>query len=303
MIGAAVGYPAHLIAPFIESLRRAGYRGDVALVVDRRLARVGKRDPLFRDVAFITAMQWVPMLFGLLGQGRRRRLFPLWRAVSIVAWTVLATMRGLLRPPLWLVGALLPPTESRFLVFERYLAGADYDRVLISDVRDVLFQRDPFETLPARGLAVSIESRQLTLTSEAHNAAWLRLAYGAEVLERIGERPVSCSGVTTGDRDAVRRYLRLMCREILRLPWRALGRSGVDQAVHNYLLWTGQLGDVHALETLAGPVATLGAMPDGQFRFDVRGRLIDDDGHVIAVVHQYDRIPGMKEKLLNAADG
>jgi hypothetical protein len=300
VMGAAVGYGRDRIAPFLTTLRKCGYRGDVLLLVDRRLVSQASADPLFEGVSLLAVPQWLPVRFGLFGGGRRSKLLPAYRLFNAIAWTFarLCLRAGIL--PARVAGLLLPPTESRFLVFRECLRASGHRRVLISDVRDVVFQRDPFSQLPPAGLCVSMEVPTLTLSSEPHNARWLQLVYGQSVLEAIGSRPISCSGVTAGSRESVTHYLEAMAGEMLRMPLRAVGHSGVDQGIHNHLLWSGALGEVIPLETFASAVATLGIASESELRFDAQDRLLNRDGGVIAIVHQYDRIPRAREALLRA---
>jgi hypothetical protein len=190
--------------------------------------------------------------------------------------------------------------DARFFHFLRFLQRHPYERVLITDVRDVLFQRDPFADLPREGLAVSIETRRYTIATEPHNRTWLAEAFGPELVERIGASPVSCVGVTCGDIRAMSDYLHLMTTEMRQLSAKVARRGGADTAIHNALLWTGQLGNVHRLETLASPVATLNGIPAEEAKLSPRGTLLNTDGSEPSVVHQYDRVPELAASLLRA---
>ena len=299
VMGAAVGYTRDRIAPFLVSLRRSGYRGDVLLLVDRTLAAQSD-DPLFSDVQLLAVPQWLATRLKLFGRSRRARLLPFYRALNAVAWI---GARGGIRAgllPVRLAGLLLPPTESRFLFFHDFLRRRSYRRLLLTDTRDVLFQRDPFAQLDCDGLLVSFEAPALRLSDEPHNERWIRLAFGERGLAAVGSRRIACSGVTAGNGTAMARYLTAMTTALLRMPLRAVGESGVDQGIHNYLLWTGALGEVRSLEPLASAVATLGAMADADLHFDAAGRLLNRDGSIPAVVHQYDRIPRAIDTLLGA---
>ena len=305
VMGAAIGYKSEQIAPFLISLQKTGYRGDVVLLVDPSLARREQASPLFRGVRLIPVRQWIPVRLGLFkGRGRRLLFHAVWRPLQATLWCAIRLLDLLPlgagrchRLQVALACIVSPPTETRYLYYRTFLQRHCYGRVLLTDVRDVLFQTDPFEHLPPRHLGVSMEAESLTVAGEHYNAKWIRMAYGPAMLKKIGDRPISCSGVTYADANAIERYLNLMVREILRLNFRAAGQSGVDQGIHNMLLWTGQLGEVFRLESLASPVATLGGVESGVLSFDAQGRLTNRDGSIVSVVHQYDRTPELRGKL------
>jgi hypothetical protein len=164
-------------------------------------------------------------------------------------------------------------------------------------VRDVVFQRDPFLDLPRHGLAVSIETDAYTVASEPHNAMWVERVYGSGMLARIGDERVSCVGVTYGDGPAMSDYLRRFNRELMGLAPAAAGVAGADTAIHNVLLRTGRLGEPCLLEPLQSPVATLNGIPEASVRLSRDGRLLNADGTQPSVLHQYDRLPGLRDSL------
>ncbi len=297
IFGAAVGYKLQQIERFLASLNRIGYKGWVYLLVHRELAAELALSRYASTVQCITVPQWIPFRFKL-HRGRRRFLAPLWWPARVVLFML---VRGLS----WgadlgfagnalrfrLVQWLLAPTETRFLHALRLLHESEFRRVLLCDVRDVVFQENPFQNLPIQGLWVGIETYPESLRQQPWNERWIRLAYGDAMLERLGGNPISCSGVTYGDREAMLSYLNAMADEIYQLPFRATS-APLDQALHNKILWTGQLGKPGALRTGRSALATLSDPRDlKDTGMDERGRLINADGSVISIVHMYDRWP------------
>lgn len=303
VMGAAIGLHHEQVTPFLRSLRRTGYRGDVVLFVDRRLQRSLANDPVARGVTLLRARQWLPFKLGLLQRPRLMRW--LWKPLRSVLWTALELVQRLpvrhgmqLRLQIPLAMALYTPMETRFLRYRRYLRSDPHSRVLLTDVRDVLFQSDPFASLPAEGLGVSIEADSYTVATEPHNAAWIARAYGSGMLQRIGHNRVSCVGVTCGDAAAIASYLNQFAEELLALSPEAAGIGGADTAIHNVLVWTERLGVVHRLEPLASAVATLNAIPSEEVCLSDAGRVLNRDGSKPSVLHQYDRIPAIRDGLL-----
>lgn len=308
VLGTAIGYTKSQVAPFLRSLRASGYAGSVVLLVDRRDVVHFRDDPLFADVTFIGVTSWPPQRYPALQKSRAQRWIwrplqaALWATMRLAAWLPLRERwRWRLQIPLG--GLLYTPTESRFLRYYDLVASGHYSRILLSDVRDVIFQTDPFEKLPVSGLAISLEVPDYTIGTERWNQSRVLLIYGEATLRQVAGHPVSCSGVTAGDAASMRQYLELMTRDIFGLSLRALRHGWFDQAIHNVVLRTRWQQPLHGLATLSSAVATLGAVPEAQLRLDSRGRLLNHDGSLVSVVHQYDRKPGLRSILLRSAGG
>jgi hypothetical protein len=165
----------------------------------------------------------------------------------------------------------------------------------------VVFQADPFAALPREGLCVGLESRRFTLATEPHNARWLRIGFGRETLHELSPKPISCSGVTYGDAPSIKRYLGSMVRGFEALGPLASGENGLDQALHNVLLWRGDLGRARLMETLSSPIATLGSVTREEIRLDPEGFVLNVDGTRAAIVHQHDRHPTVHLRMAAAS--
>jgi hypothetical protein len=66
---------------------------------------------------------------------------------------------------------------------------------------------------------------------------------------------------------------------------------GCDQAVHNFLAYDGRFADCSFHKSGEGLVQTL--FHQKRFCFDHLGRLLNKDGSICPMVHQYDRIIGL----------
>ncbi len=186
----------------------------------------------------------------------------------------------------WLAAPLSVPSVGRYLRYYRFLAAAPkgrYENVMLTDVSDVYFQSDPFGFEIGTQLNCFLEDAHETLSSEPANRYWLVTAYGEQVLDELGSRTISCSGVTIGPYRAILEYLRVMVNSLvgLRYQW-----HGIDQAVHNYLIYKGLVPAVKLVANGEGPVLTLGIVPPAE----VAAAL--PDGYAdVPILHQYDRHP------------
>jgi hypothetical protein len=184
-----------------------------------------------------------------------------------------------------------------YLHLQRY--SSCYDKVLLSDVRDVLFQADPFVS-PAASRGTVFLEHDATHGCEHSNDLWVSVGYGEEGLSRLRGRRVSCSGTTLGPTAAMLVYLERMVCELALRARRFCGCDGVDQGVHNWLYWTGNLPGFEGCENFRGPVLTMSGLPRDRIRFDAQGYIVGPDEQVVPVLHQYDRFPDLAPGLLRS---
>lgn len=183
----------------------------------------------------------------------------------------------------------VPYNAYRYFLYKEYLAQSPdrFEHVLLTDVRDVIFQRPPFDYLWPKGLNCTLEDRRMTVGECPHNEHWIRGHQGDEVLEVVSQAPISCSGTTVGDHESICNYLDTLTEKLL--PFKGGQRmAGYDQGVHNVLLHTGAVDAT--LHDNAGPIMTLG-YTRGEPDIDQDGWVLNEAGERAHIVHQYDRKP------------
>ncbi|MFH1915475.1 MAG: hypothetical protein ABIK45_14530 [Pseudomonadota bacterium] len=252
ILGLAAGYHYGDMRPFLASLGESGFRGACILFVS----------PTTRDLDRMTA-----------------------HGVTLLP---MARPTGQTMEP----GAALPVNALRYFLYRDYLlASADrHRRILLTDVRDVVFQADPFGAAWAKGLNCVLEDPRATIGGCPHNSRWVRRHLGEDMLTSVADRPVSCSGTLLADHDAMLGYLDAMTRRLV--PFTPGERmAGYDQGVHNVLVHTGALEKL-TLHDNHGPVLTLAAT-EGEPVVDAQGCVRNAQGRIPAMVHQYDRKPAL----------
>jgi hypothetical protein len=174
--------------------------------------------------------------------------------------------------------------SSRFFNYLDFLArrGDEYDNVMLTDLRDVVFQSDPFATpLPAD----IVFARERCLVGDpTPTRGWITDAYGAAVAHNMRDCSVSCAGTTFGTTFGILRYLLAMTRELSSRS--APIEGGVDQGVHNYIVHMRPLRNAW-LDPTDSLVATMHFVPEESVKTTSDGILID--GRMVPVVHQWDR--------------
>lgn len=191
----------------------------------------------------------------------------------------------------------VPYNGLRYFSYLNYLESSErYDRILIADVRDVIFQQDPFSFPWAKGLNCTLEDRNATIGGCPYNAHWVREHLGPKMLTTLADKTVSCSGTTVGDYSTMVDYLRSMTR-YLTPPPTANRMAGYDQAIHNRLVHTGQIHPM-TLHDNNGPILTLG-QTQGEPTINEAGIVLNEAGTPAHIVHQYDRKPILFKAIRN----
>ncbi len=179
---------------------------------------------------------------------------------------------------------------ARFAAFDRLLSlWPEAKSVLITDVRDVIFQAAPFAPAP-RGLEAYVEYEDGVLGDHAFNMKYLRALAGDDLAEAIADRPCVCVGTVMAPREIMIRF----CRTVMMLaaiPRSELGGAfGADQAACNLAV---HMGLVEAeIRPNYGRIATLGLTKTETLGWS-DGRVTNPDGGWSAIVHQHDRHPAL----------
>mmetsp|Transcript_23497 Transcript_23497/g.39367 ORF Transcript_23497/g.39367 Transcript_23497/m.39367 type:complete len:550 (+) Transcript_23497:243-1892(+) len=288
VLGLASGYAIGQVAGFVVSLRAVGYNGSIVLGVDGGTMRSRAGIPLKRLFTKYTVK------FVDLGNMQLKQYAQVCRYVVYKEW----------------IEKLVP----------------ENGRVLISDVRDVYFQANPFEapvpdqsavlkSISAPGganLLVFEETRgphnHMNLNSQKLNRRWITEAYSGDPLGLRGNLNfwVLCSGTTMGTKPGMAEYALKMTAEMglcrQRHPVKILkgGKmltdvciSGADQAFHNVLFYRGQLTGARSVPNGQGQMYTVGIFPKigVELKQDEEGYILNVEGQRVPAVHQSDKFP------------
>ena len=148
--------------------------------------------------------------------------------------------------------------SSRFFTYLDFLVrhGTNYRHVMLTDLRDVVFQADPFAVaLPAD---IVFAQERCRLANCPVNRAWVVQGYGNAVADNMRDCLISCAGTTFGTVGGILRYLTAMTSELTSRPVAIEG--GIDQGVHNYIVHMRPLGNAW-LDTSDSIAATMHYVP------------------------------------------
>jgi len=288
VLGAYSRLPVQHLEPFVRSLRATGFRGAFCIVAGRcDQEERAQLDELADSVVDVDSEYGteLPVARTLLTYLRRTRGLRRTYAPAFQAVARATSERSAFRRWSSLEYHLEGLQTLRYLHYHRYICARKPlpDVVMITDLRDVVFQCDPFSD-PVRGLELYLEDAAVRIGEDDFNTRWIRDLFGAAELHGLRGRPVSCSGTVVGTRETMLAYLAEMTAQIV---WRRRPMGPRDQAVHNMLLHGGRLFSAKVIRNGYGRVLTMGKMPT--YRTSPEGTILNVDGSIPAVLHQWDR--------------
>ena len=179
---------------------------------------------------------------------------------------------------------------ERFKNFKRYMDahGDEYEQILITDTRDVIFQGDIFEHFKnyPSFLAYATEGDDIRGSKIGMNLNYklIDAAFGKEVADKLSDKKIICAGsALIGTPNEMKIFL-----EILSADNREVYPFGFDQAAFNYLIYNNliPIENLMELDIHSGEILNLALNPNIVVRDE---KILRGDGGVPAVVHQYDR--------------
>lgn len=292
IIGAVTDYTYDNIKPWLNSIKKSGFKGEIALMAyNMSLETVNK-----------LTEEGLTYIFGLKNDNEGNIIYD--------------------RPNFNIC-------VERFAHMHFFLKNLEHvDYVIATDVKDVIFQKDPSawirEVAPDNKLVVGTEN--LRYKDEPWGRNNLQLSFGASIYESLKDNPIYCAGVIAGKHKAVVDLflnIFLLCRGTAdSIP----GGGGPDQAALNVLLSldayktdtkflrTTDAFVCHAgtsLHAIASGSGGIGAefMKDNGVIEDFKENMLDADcimkdglvctakGVPYCIVHQYDRVTEWKKDM------
>lgn len=200
----------------------------------------------------------------------------------------------------------------------------EVDRVIITDVRDVVFQNNPTDWLNEYFLPqynIVVGSENMTYENEPWGSNNLKKAFGEYFYENLKDHPINCAGVIAGtfeDMSDLCLTIWLVCRG---LNPHVQGGGGPDQAAMNILLdtvvhkyttfftdptngWVTHAGtSIDAIRAGSGgigesyrqnPNMALPFLTDIEYSVGVEDGKIRANDKELTILHQWDRVPAWK---------
>jgi len=223
----AAGYSWDQLAPFVRSLNRGGFHGDIVMFVDNTDAETLRK--LERHGVWCIPCHASPPYGDMCTEDDAKY--------------------GELRAVYY-----------RFILYLRFLEKhPEYSRVLLADSRDIFFMGDPFAGLTVEPDSLHVFAEAVTVGECQYNTGWLTRAFRAPEAEAMANEPIYCAGAVIGDVQGAIRMCRHMVEHVdVFRP--GVKMRGLDQAALNRLIFRDGI-KVTTHEFRDGPVLHVGYLP------------------------------------------
>jgi hypothetical protein len=278
------------IQPFFDSLKRTGYNGDVVMFCNSLSQET---------LAYLRShgVKTIPFRYWAIRNHQPMLLFwPLWK--RIIALLPGFKAKAFVARRVWFLFYL------RFLMYYEFLLQQPkYSRVMITDVRDVWFQKNPFEWMRGQqGVFCFEELEGRTIGKCPSNSVMMYEAVGSKKAKLMANLQISCAGVTLGTRNEIIHYLKRFC-ELAFNAYAPKTSTGSDQGIHNWIIYQESIPSLRLINN-SGPVYTMGLCKENKIVLSANGQVVNScavDG-IPPVLHQYDRFPKVTNRLLESLE-
>jgi len=189
-----------------------------------------------------------------------------------------------------------PPATYRYQLYARIAhENRDrYDQLMVTDTRDVLFQRHPFADISSSLCHFYLEHATRTIGEEPTNLRWAKQFLSAEQAALLSKHRISCNGIVIGGMGAMVEYLDRMAADIRAVPLEVRRRGASDASIHHRLVFLGGGVPGIIMENNVH-IATMGL--ESGYTIGDDGLVRSAGGHVPAILHQWDRVPTVRTAI------
>ena len=176
--------------------------------------------------------------------------------------------------------------------------GQNYQHIMMADVRDIVFQRDPFDfDIHPESIYYFLEAEHTRIQSCEKNSWWITEMFGEEALQRLGPNHISCGGTIIGSPKVMQRHFQIATESVAK-NLRVCNRAGIDQASHNRIIWDRLVPNIHVIPNRAGIILTMQTTKREHWSISDDGLIVVDGDKIPNTVHQYDRYPDATKAIL-----
>ena len=286
------GYTENDLAPFFNSLNQSGFTGDICYITREQDA------PALSN--FSKAGNLNIHLFHELRPMKKKRVRKIGKFIdsACFCFPLLENISLNFREKYAFKNACAH--LRRHFLFRDILQtfAQDYQHVMMTDVRDVVFQRDPFDfDLQPESIYYFLEAEHTRIQNCEKNAWWITEMFGEETLQRLGANYISCGGTIIGCPKIMLMHFKITSDAIAK-NLRCCNKAGIDQAPHHLIVWDQLVPNIHVIPNRAGIVLTMQTMKREHWSIRDDGLIVVDGEKIPNTVHQYDRYPDATKAIL-----
>lgn len=168
---------------------------------------------------------------------------------------------------------------------------------LLADIRDVIFQSDPFVNLPNEDYIFAFtEDPAVTIDIEPHHIKMIERMYGSQAMDIFRGKKIICSGTILGTKNGMVDFLKVFTHHLLELQKvnpQVCYEMLLDQVITNYILHNAPNPSCTIKDNgdIIGTIGHCITYPTPSGKLELKDGVFYLDGKVPAVIHQYDRSP------------
>ena len=172
---------------------------------------------------------------------------------------------------------------NRLFLYRDFLEKHDeFDKVITSGIRDVIFQENPDNIIPTGDINIYMEDEGTTIGGCQYNRKWIRDIY-PECLNDLLNKHMICPEIICGSRDAFLKLTHAMIEEAKKKKECAYL---VDMAILIKMYYGSELPYCTAIPNECSPVYTVGRVSKLHVK---EHKIYNHSGYMPVMVHQYDR--------------
>ena len=178
----------------------------------------------------------------------------------------------------------------------------NYKYIILSDCRDVFFQKDPFEGINKKKDFIISGCESEKIKNNNINKNWIKSAYynQPQIYKKISDSSIVCAGVTLGTKKLIFDYLKRIKIEIVEyiITKNASSITNLDQAFHNKIFSFDNIKGYY-LDRDDNFISTMGFYKKIDYKIDYENKKIYVNGKFPSIIHQYDRDKNLQNTLDN----
>ena len=182
--------------------------------------------------------------------------------------------------------------NDRWRIYQDFLNNNKnkYNLVLSVDIKDTIFQNEFFSIYENYSDILGFSFEELTLEN-SNNKYWIIEKFGNDSFKKIKNKRVINAGTIWGTINTFIEFSSILYKNLLMYP------EALDQSVVNYLIYNENiLGNCKKISSDEyGPVITLGLTNRKNIVLDTKNNILNYNGQIASIIHQYDRHPDIKK--------